>query len=390
MKSRRTKRHTQRFELWIALFSVGIFLPALVQYVAILPRMEGERPVISYLGDFANTHHRRQPSTSLSNSTESTSCMVHGEYFTVPPVPHFIIPGAQKSGTSALYEFLNEHPALHGSPNFETHFFDWYHPADDDKARVKWLREHNFSSDLSEEDYHCALKKVYADNFLPIPDGSQITFEKTPSYLFLRRVPELIHSLCPWTKIVIILRNPIERAFSHYRMAIRTYNQSFEELVDQEIETMQKIGLSNAPSRDKQYTENDQRFNIPNLTQDLLDRLHWKHYRRRFANNYLQRSMYAPQIHHWMNYFPLHDKMLVVNYERFASNPQQVYNQILSFVGAGPYTPKDGFETKHNTKKKQNLESISPDLRSYLVQFFRPYNDQLATLLGEDWRNVWD
>jgi hypothetical protein len=369
----------------ITVFSLISIFFASLQYSFVDIEIEQKDPVVAKLGNFVRSH------TQSHHGPEKTTCAIEGKNFEIRTVPHFIIPGAQKSGTSALYEFLNEHPSISGSPNFETHFFDWHHPADDEKAKAKWLEEYKFSPSLSDDEYQCALRKVYTDNFLAVPEGDYITFEKTPSYLFLRKVPELIESICPWVKIVIILRNPIERAFSHYGMAIRTYNQTFEELVDQEVETMQNIGLSNAPSRTMNYTDNDVRFQIPNLTKEEMDKLHWKLYRRRFANNYLQRSMYITQIQHWMEYFPLNERMLVVNYERFSSHPQEVFHQILYFVGAGPFTPEGGFGTRYNTKKRATRDQImSPELRRYLSHFFQPYNDQLADLLGEEWRNVWN
>jgi hypothetical protein len=239
------------------------------------------------------------------------------------------------------------------------------------------------------------LKSLNAQNY-DRPDQSLaqpnnlLFFEKTPSYLFLRRTPQLIRSICPWTpKIIVILRNPVDRAFSHFRMDLRTGGKSFEDLIDQEIDNMRVLGLSNAPRRTSNYLKNDTNFQIPNLTQADSDSLNWRHYRRIFTSNYLQRSEYHTQISLWDKYFPLHDKMLVVNYERFALTPEAVFHEILEFVGAPPFIPAGGFDTQHNSNRSPESQ-LKESTRRYLEDFFRPYNNLLADTLGEDWRGVWD
>jgi hypothetical protein len=99
--------------------------------------------------------------------------------------------------------------------------------------------------------------------------------------------------------------------------------------------------------------------------------------------------MYITQINNWALYFPLRKSLLVVNYERFLSHPQDVYNEILSFVGAPPFTPPRGFGQRYNANLPE--QNPLPDrVRQYLNSFFRPYNNRLADLLGEEWRNVWE
>lgn len=314
-------------------------------------------------------------------------CRILNETKTIPRLPHFIIAGAQKCGTTALFEFLSEHPEIQPSKGPETHFFDWYYPGNEDPDQ--WLQKNNFSASLRGSDLRCAVKWNYAQHF-DYSEDKKIFFEKTPSYLFLTKTPELIATTCPWKpKIVIILRNPINRAFSHFQMKIRTFGKSFEELIDEEVGNLRKIGLSKAPHRTWNYTPDDHRFAIPNLSVEKFENLFWKHYRGMFTNNYIQRGMYMAQIRHWLPYFPLNESLLVLNYEAFQSHPEEVFGRLLDFIGASPFTPTDGFGTVHN-KRGLNASAIAPETRRYLSAIFRPYNDLLADTLGDEWRGVWD
>lgn len=108
----------------------------------------------------------------------------------------FIVVGAQKSATTSLFKYLSEHPNIYMPPEKEINFFS-------DNAKfsqgVKWyFREYFNSADLS-----------------------LICGEASPNYMCYDYVPKRIHRIFPEIKLIAILRNPIERAYSHYRMAVR-------------------------------------------------------------------------------------------------------------------------------------------------------------------------
>jgi len=333
------------------------------------------------------------------------TCSVNGKRLSFPTVPQFIIAGAQKSGTTALFEFLNEHPDIQGSLTPEAHFFDWYYPSDD-ISRHEWLAAKSLPDPLPADDLLCAIQKAYSENFnVTLPD--KLYFEKSPSYLFLTKIPSAIASTCFWKpKIVVILRNPIDRAIAHYRMHVRTYGRSFEDFVLEEVDHMRHIGLSTAPLPTHWNLDpNDPGFAIPALSSKAMSEdLHWKHYRKMFSNNYLQRGMYITQLEHWLPYFPLakgagdedggpeHEEgasLLVLNYEQFKLDPAPTFARLLRFVGAPPFVPAKGFGTVHNSHEYRG-DQMLPETRRYLKALFRPYNQFLADKLGEDWRGVWD
>lgn len=331
-----------------------------------------------------------------TNRTNYFTCRILNESATLPTIPHFLIVGAQKSGTTALMEFLKEHPDIQSTEETETHFFDWHYPSSISKRR-EWLSERNLPLDLPAQDMQCAIQRAYLEYFnMTTFKDTTVFFEKTPGYLFLKEVPERIAAALFWKpKVVVILRNPVDRAFSNYRMKIQTHGRTFEDIVDEEIQNLKELGLSRAPLRNESSMWNDQRFRIPNLAHEVEDEFHKQHYRKIHHCNYIQKGMYSYQLRHWLRLFPIdkvnpsNSRLLVLNYEEFKEHPELVFSRLLDFVGVSPFVPEDNFMTLHNYHPRRT-EQIRPETHEYLTAFFRPYNARLAHLLGEDqWKRVW-
>ncbi|WP_287276577.1 MULTISPECIES: sulfotransferase domain-containing protein [unclassified Okeania] len=112
-------------------------------------------------------------------------------------LPSFIIIGAQKRGTTSLYNYMIEHPQILPASKKELHFFNWVSkPGNRKKPEgVDW----------------------YLSQFPTIPDGKNlITGEATPDYLVDPHTPQRMFNLVPDVKLIVLLRNPIDRAVSHY------------------------------------------------------------------------------------------------------------------------------------------------------------------------------
>lgn len=324
------------------------------------------------------------------------TCHLLKESITIPKIPHFLIVGAQKAGTTALMEFLKQHPDIQTSQGKEPHFFDWHYPTP--RLRTKWLTERGLPLNLPPDETTCAVQKAYLEYFNTTAIGRRtIVFEKTPGYLFLNDVPERISTTLFWKpKIVVILRNPVDRAISNYRMKIQTHGRSFEDIVDEEMRSLIALGLSRAPMRnDTLAAWDDASFRIPNISPRVSEELHWKHYRTVHHCNYIQKGMYAHQLVHWLRYFPIdkenpsRSSLLVLHYEEFRNFPERVFSRLLNFLGATPFVPVDGFTSMHNYHPERKDQMI-PATRQYLTRFFRPYNILLAELLGDEWVGVWD
>ena len=166
-----------------------------------------------------------------------------------------------------------------------------------------------------------------------------ITGEATPSYLSKMYVAEKIQKLIPKCKIIIILRNPIERSFSHYMMRKRLGREkrSFEHAIKSEID-----GTTKTP---KLY--------------------------------YLQRSIYFPQIKRYYDIFN-QNQILILNFNELKHNPQNFIKKCYQFLELEEYEPNI---TKD---KKKYYEILTPEMKLYLQDYFKPYNKQLYNLLGRN------
>lgn len=126
--------------------------------------------------------------------------------------PHFLIIGAARSGTTSLYSYLVEHPRVVAAAKKELHFFDLRFP-----NGPAW----------------------YRDQF-PSLSPDTITGEASPYYLFHSHVPKRVFKLLPHVKLIVLLRNPVDRAYSHYYHAVKHGIETlpFERAIEQEDERL--------------------------------------------------------------------------------------------------------------------------------------------------------
>jgi hypothetical protein len=131
--------------------------------------------------------------------------------------PTFLIMGAQKAGTTSLYDAITRHPMVGRASKKEVHFFDRYY----DRG-MAW----------------------YYDQF-PIASHQSHVGEATPVYMYDAEVRDLIASHLPYVKIIITLRDPVSRAYSHFWHSHRYGREelaSFEEAVEAEPERLAVSG----------------------------------------------------------------------------------------------------------------------------------------------------
>ena len=302
------------------------------------------------------------------------------ETLTYPHMPTFIIAGAQKSGTTSLYNILKSNPSLFSFPKVESHFFDFHFS--------------NSLSSLSDGDI-CSKGYEYSQTFKAtseqndgVINGSLLAFEKTPWYIMDPHIPEKIHKTCPWgPKIIITLRNPIDRAYSHFMMDKKRYythegyNITFSEKIEQDFEMLKKHDVVKGESLDSATAG----IWNTNRTYGI------------FRSNSLMRGLYAEQLKLWHGFFPLGEQMMVIQYEKFKTNRTKVYNEVLEFIGAPPHIISEndmavnlGPDIKDNRLRIADPSSVEDETRKLLSAFYKPYNDDLADLLGEQWRSIWD
>lgn len=241
-------------------------------------------------------------------------------------LPDFFCVGAQKSGSSTLYWWLRQHPQLGMSFDKESKFLDRHF----EKGK-KWYR-HQF----------------------PLTSSKKLAGDNTPYYLFHPLVPERAHSLCPEAKVIMILRNPINRAFSQYQMECRKGREvhgSFEEAIKGELERISKA------------------------KSDLLaDPLGYHH---TFENtSYLSRGIYMDQIAQWLKWYK-RDQMLILTSEAFFNEPKKELEEVYDFLNIDQKLP-DNF-LSYNIA---NYEGMNQKTRHDLRAFFKVHNERLELFLG--------
>ncbi len=249
-------------------------------------------------------------------------------------LPHFVIIGSAKCGTGSLYFYIAEHPNVIYAHTKEVHYFDRNY-----SKGIDWYRS-NFPY----------LSKVAPDS--PKPEKRIITGEATPAYMFVPDIPQKMAEINPGAKLIMILRNPVTRSYSHYQMSVRKKRRaiSFEETIKQELEIFQKT----APDRSG--------LSIPPF--DL--------------NSILQRSIYYNQIERWLEYYPK-EQMLFLKSEDFFNNTAEVMQTVFDYLELTPFTNKQFY-----VDNPGGYKPLKGDIYEQLTDFFRPYNQKLYDLIGQD------
>lgn len=334
-----------------------------------LDAMDNRPPVVeSKLQTFLHHHHNHTDSKTVTCN--------RGNYtYEFPKAPAFIIIGTQKGGTSALSALLDHHPWMESTWYFEPHFFDF-------NEVMLYYRQR-----LDESEAMCKVLRTYLQKNFNLKRlrayPNLMAFEKTPSYILTPNAPARIKATVPWAKIVVTLRNPVDRLVSHHKMLVerKWENRSFPEALADDINVMRHLGYW-IPDDDPLNTT---RFAPPSA----------RSLRKHKTEGMLYRGCYARQLLPWLEYYELGKDLLVVQYEQLKADPTRVLNQLLDFVGAPRYDfPSDIVNKSYSPRSKTWLTGYVPEVtpghRAYLHRFFARYNDELVELLGEDWRGVWD
>lgn len=200
-------------------------------------------------------------------------------------MPNFIIVGAAKSGTTSLYEYLCQHPDVYMSPLKETNYFAF----DGRRPRFGGPDGAVFNRDSVYllEDY----ERLFADRRAQTAIG-----EASPRYLFTAGTARRIANRIPEVRIVAILRNPVDRAFSAFSMRKRDGWEpcdSFEAALDEE------------PKR---------------LREDWASGI------------YLQRGFYAQQLQEYYREFP-RERVRVYLYDDLVAEPRELLADLFGFLG---------------------------------------------------------
>lgn len=161
--------------------------------------------------------------------------------------PGFFIVGAAKSGTTSLYNYLRQHTEVYFSPIKEPNFFS----DDIDISKFSAIYKRNTFLDTQKyfsnkvlEDLSITFVRDDDDyeRLFELGNESKIRGEASTSYLYSKNAAKNIYNYNSQSKIIVILRNPIERAFSHYKMALRSGHTklNFKDAIEKDLNTKSK------------------------------------------------------------------------------------------------------------------------------------------------------
>ena len=257
-------------------------------------------------------------------------------------LPDFLVIGVVKGGTTSLFSNLAAHPCFFGQSKKEIHFFN--KPENFCKGNL-WYRS-NFPTMFKKYHRQHVLKKIF------------ITGEATPVYLIHPLVPQRVSKVLPHVKLIVMLRNPIDRAFSHYHHEVGNGREhlSFEEAIkDEERRLEMEIDM------DRRFQDED-----------------YDSYSRR-PRPYLARGIYWKQLQNWFLFYP-REQFLIIKSEDYFNDPATVFQEVNKFLGLPNYE----LAVFKNQNKGSYLSTKSEKTRNYLADYYKPHNQKLYQLLNRD------
>jgi len=250
-------------------------------------------------------------------------------------LPDFLIAGFNRSGTHSLFEYMGQHPNINNASRREIHYFTlsfW--------RGLNWYKSY-FPTKIHKKISEIKTKEKY------------LTGEATPHYIFHPLAIQRIKKLLPKIKIIVVLRNPIDNAYSHYQHYKRG--------------GIEKDDFEYAIKTDKE------RYEV--ITNQYKLDLIKEHSLRNVKMPYVSYAIYVNHIKKLLEIIP-RKQILFIKNEDLNEKPQDELKKIFQFLKLKEFSVID--------LKKRNVgkyEEIKPETRKELIKYFEPYNKQLENLL---------
>ena len=235
----------------------------------------------------------------------------------------FLICGTQKGGTSALDAYLRDHPEICMADKKEVHFFD----------NEKYFKTNNPNYSI----YHSWFNPKASHKLLG---------EATPIYMYWRNGPQRIWDYNPRMKLIIILRNPIDRAYSHWNM--------------ENSKDLDRLPFLEAIQREQERS----REALP--------------YQHR-VYSYIDRGFYLEQLRRIWRYFPKEHVFIIKN-EDLRNQPHTILGELCDFLGIERFKSI----TLKNVHSRPYATEMSNEERQYLGAVFNQEIKDIEKVLGWD------
>lgn len=258
------------------------------------------------------------------------------------PLPDYLIIGAHRAGTTSLAGYLSEHPCIgenfprlqrvKGVRYFDENFF----------RGAQWYRSHFPTS-------------AYRDHLRRRHGSPGLAGDASPYYLFHPAAAERAAKLVPEAKLIVLLRNPIDRAYSHWGRERRDAKEPLERFEDAIAAEPERLAgeVDRILSDDRYYSYAHENF------------------------SYITQGLYLDPLRKWLEHYP-RDRVHIELSERFSSDPQGVYERVLRFVGLPPHELRDA--RRLNTVAPP--QPLDPATRRELSARVAPHNRRLEESLG--------
>ncbi len=255
----------------------------------------------------------------------------HGRLAAIPDKVAFVIAGTQKGGTTALASYLQEHPAICMSTVKEVHFFD--------------SDEYFASGDVDYARYHARFNPTA---------GERLLGEATPIYMYWESAPQRIQRYNPAMKLIMLLRNPVTRAYSHWNWNRVNPRRRREPLpFEQAIAAEEQRRGDAMPLQSRPFS-------------------------------YVDRGFYSRQLRRIWRLFPV-EQTLILKSEELQHAPLAALSRITDFLGVARFSQL----LPRNVNAVPYDAPMSAEARSYLAEVFAPEIRDLEEMLGwdcSDWR----
>ena len=244
-------------------------------------------------------------------------------------LPKFLIIGGVRCGTTSLYYDICKHPSVEKAAYDEIGFFD-----DNYHLGIDWYRS-MFPTEKK-------MNKIQKET------GFCVTGEDTPFYIWNKSAIEKIKNLIPEIKLIVILRNPVDRAYSNYHLSVRegNENRSFKDAIRNDIKFI-----------------NYKKHNHEELTN--FD----------FKKSYIAKGLYYDQLINWFNTFDK-KQISIVFTEDLRDNPEDTMQTIFKFLQLPFFSIK-----KYEKQKMSDYNDMEKEIRMELSRYYESYNEQLFELI---------
>lgn len=245
-----------------------------------------------------------------------------------PTEPSFIIIGPMKTATSALYEYINKHPLVLPCIEKEIHFF-------------------NDSKKFSQG------KDWYQAHFPLIPPGVNfLTGEASPGYI-VNNVQDKVFQMFPKMKAIALIRNPVDRALSHYQHNVKHgfERRTFQEAIAAELELVKSFPNPSAIGQIRNWRGN---------------------------TGYILIGFYYYFLKQWLDVFP-EKQFLIVNNQDLLVDPEATMKQVFKFLGISNH-----IQTEYPKYNSNTYAPIDENTREQLADVFQPHNQKLEQLLHRE------